>query len=32
LPIPGTLSRAHLQENLGALELELSDGEFDALS
>ncbi len=28
LPIPGTLSLAHLQENLGALSLELSDAEF----
>jgi len=32
LPIPGTLSIDHLRENLGALELELSDAEFDALS
>jgi aryl-alcohol dehydrogenase-like predicted oxidoreductase len=31
LPIPGTLSLAHLQENLGALELELSDDEYGAL-
>ena len=31
LPIPGTLSLAHLQENLGALELELTDSEFEAL-
>jgi aryl-alcohol dehydrogenase-like predicted oxidoreductase len=31
LPIPGTLSLAHLQENLGALELELSDDECGAL-
>ncbi len=29
LPIPGTLSLAHLQENLGALSIELSDTEFD---
>ena len=28
LPIPGTLSLAHLEENLGALSLELSDAEF----
>ena len=32
LPIPGTLSLAHLQENLGALSLELSDAEFDVLA
>jgi aryl-alcohol dehydrogenase-like predicted oxidoreductase len=31
LPIPGTLSMEHLQENLGALEIELSDEEFEAL-
>ncbi|MFI5123487.1 MAG: aldo/keto reductase [Vicinamibacteria bacterium] len=31
LPIPGTLSLAHLRENLGALELELSDEEFERL-
>lgn len=31
LPIPGTLSVEHLRENLGALELELSDDEFAAL-
>ncbi|HEX4682261.1 MAG TPA: aldo/keto reductase [Gemmatimonadaceae bacterium] len=31
LPIPGTLSLAHLRENLGALSLELSDDEFDGL-
>ena len=31
LPIPGTLSLEHLKENLGALEIELSDDEFDAL-
>jgi pyridoxine 4-dehydrogenase len=31
LPIPGTLSIEHLRENLGALELELSDAEFEAL-
>ena len=28
LPIPGTLSLAHLRDNLGALSLELSDAEF----
>ena len=32
LPIPGTLSLSHLRENLAALEIELSDAEFDALS
>jgi pyridoxine 4-dehydrogenase len=31
LPIPGTLSLAHAVENLAALEIELSDGEFQAL-
>jgi pyridoxine 4-dehydrogenase len=31
LPIPGTLSLDHLKQNLGALEIELSDAEFDAL-
>jgi len=32
LPIPGTLSLAHLRENVGAVSLELSDAEFDALA
>lgn len=32
LPIPGTLSLEHLRENLGALDIELSDEEFQALS
>jgi pyridoxine 4-dehydrogenase len=32
LPIPGTLSPGHLKENLAALEIELTDAEFDALS
>jgi pyridoxine 4-dehydrogenase len=32
LPIPGTLSIEHARENLAALELELSDEEFEALS
>lgn len=32
LPIPGTLSLAHLRENLGALSLELSDTEFGVLT
>jgi len=31
LPIPGTLSLEHLKENLAALDLELSDDEFEAL-
>ncbi len=31
LPIPGTLSIEHLRDNLGALEIELTDDEFDAL-
>jgi pyridoxine 4-dehydrogenase len=31
LPIPGTLSLAHLEENLAALEFELSDAEYQAL-
>jgi aryl-alcohol dehydrogenase-like predicted oxidoreductase len=31
LPIPGTLSLEHARENLAALELELSDDEFEAL-
>jgi pyridoxine 4-dehydrogenase len=32
LPIPGTLSVAHVRENLAALEIELTDAEFEALS
>ena len=32
LPIPGTLSLEHLRENLAALEIELTDEEFEALS
>jgi aryl-alcohol dehydrogenase-like predicted oxidoreductase len=32
LPIPGTLSLEHLQENLAALEIELSDDDYDALT
>ncbi|MDE3069353.1 MAG: aldo/keto reductase [Acidobacteriota bacterium] len=32
LPIPGTLSLAHLRENLEALEIELTDAEFQALA
>ena len=31
VPIPGTLSLAHLRENLGALSVELSDAEFEEL-
>jgi len=31
LPIPGTSSLAHLDQNLGAAELELTDEQFDAL-
>jgi aryl-alcohol dehydrogenase-like predicted oxidoreductase len=31
LPIPGTLSLAHLRENLGACEIELTEPEFRAL-
>jgi aryl-alcohol dehydrogenase-like predicted oxidoreductase len=31
LPIPGTLSLEHLKDNLAALELELSEVEFQAL-
>ena len=32
LPIPGTLSLEHLRENLAALDLELTHGEFEALA
>lgn len=32
LPIPGTSSVAHLEENTAAAELELSDADFEALS
>lgn len=32
LPIPGTSSVAHLEENMGANGLELTDAEFEALS
>jgi pyridoxine 4-dehydrogenase len=32
LPIPGTLSLAHLRENLGALDIELTDQELAALA
>jgi len=30
-PIPGTLSLEHLHENVAALQIELTDGEFEAL-
>ena len=32
LPIPGTSSVAHLEDNLAAAEIELSDEQFEALS
>ncbi len=32
LPIPGTLSLAHLRENLAALEIELTDEEYQSLA
>ena len=32
LPIPGTLSLEHLEQNLAALELELSEDELELLS
>jgi aryl-alcohol dehydrogenase-like predicted oxidoreductase len=31
LPIPGTLSLGHLKENLAALQIQLTDAEFEAL-
>jgi aryl-alcohol dehydrogenase-like predicted oxidoreductase len=31
LPIPGTLSLEHLKQNLGALDIELTDSEYEAL-
>lgn len=31
LPIPGTLSLEHVRENLGALEIELSDADYETL-
>jgi aryl-alcohol dehydrogenase-like predicted oxidoreductase len=31
LPIPGTSSVEHLEENLGAAQIELTDEQFDAL-
>jgi pyridoxine 4-dehydrogenase len=32
LPIPGTSSIAHLEDNIAAAAIELTDAEFDALS
>ena len=32
LPIPGTLSLAHLRDNLGALSIDLSNAEFDDIA
>jgi pyridoxine 4-dehydrogenase len=32
IPIPGTSKRAHLEENVAAADIELSDEEFEALS
>jgi len=32
LPIPGTSSVAHLEENMGAASIHLTDGQFDALT
>jgi len=32
LPIPGTSSIAHLEENIAAAKVSLSKGEFDALA
>jgi aryl-alcohol dehydrogenase-like predicted oxidoreductase len=31
LPIPGSLSLDHVRENLAAVQVELSDAEFEAL-
>jgi aryl-alcohol dehydrogenase-like predicted oxidoreductase len=31
LPIPSTVSLDHLKQNLGALEIDLSDDEFESL-
>jgi pyridoxine 4-dehydrogenase len=31
LPIPGTLSLEHFRENMAALQIELSDADFEAL-
>jgi aryl-alcohol dehydrogenase-like predicted oxidoreductase len=32
LPIPGTSSVAHVEENIAAAQVELTDAEFDALA
>jgi pyridoxine 4-dehydrogenase len=32
LPIPGTSSRAHLEENVAAASLPLSPGDFDQIT
>jgi len=32
LPIPGTASTAHLEENVAAAQVELTDEQFEALS
>jgi pyridoxine 4-dehydrogenase len=32
LPIPGTLSSGHLHENLAALDIELTDEQYQALA
>jgi aryl-alcohol dehydrogenase-like predicted oxidoreductase len=32
VPIPGSLSVEHMRDNLAALEIELSDQEFESLS
>jgi pyridoxine 4-dehydrogenase len=32
LPIPGTLNLDHVRENLGALEIALSDEEYEAIT
>jgi aryl-alcohol dehydrogenase-like predicted oxidoreductase len=32
LPIPGTSSLEHLEENMGATQVELADDEFDAIA
>jgi len=32
LPIPGTSSVAHLEENVASAQVELTDEQFDALS
>jgi aryl-alcohol dehydrogenase-like predicted oxidoreductase len=32
LPIPGTGSVAHLEENVGAAQVELTDGQFDQMT